>query len=174
MEFFYTPAFRVWRRIGFCGSGYYANNDRCGIITVISIHSSLSLSIAPSTCFAAVGATFSTSNHVCLWINTMNDFTISYPNMLTFLIFSSCLFASCPALPHLERCVAVIRGVFNQEVLQHADGQLPDLGPLLQGLGHLPQEQAHQKVVAAVVLGEAELQALLCCSTTRDASAGPS
>lgn len=66
---------------------------------------------------------------------------------------------------HLERCIAVVHGVFNKEILQHTDGQLPDLGPLLQGLGHLPQEQTHQKVVAAVFLREAELQALLCCST---------
>lgn len=95
-------------------------------------------------------------------------------NLLYFVCSNSDVFvAPCPALSHLERCIAVVHGVFNKEILQHTDGQLPYLGPLLQGLGHLPQEQAHQKVVPAVFLSEAELQALLCCGTTqREGSAG--
>lgn len=66
------------------------------------------------------------------------------------------------AHPHLERCVAVVHGVFNEKVLENAHGQLSDLGALLQGLGHLSQQQAHQEVVAAVFLRQAELQTLLC------------
>lgn len=67
-----------------------------------------------------------------------------------------------PALPHLERCVAVIHGVFNKEVLENAHGQLSDLRPLLQGLGHFSQQQTHQEVISAVFLSQAELQTLLC------------
>lgn len=68
----------------------------------------------------------------------------------------------CPTLPHLERCVAVIHGVFNKEIFENAHSQLPDLGPLLQGLGHFSQQQTDQKVVTAVFLRQAELQTLLC------------
>lgn len=90
--------------------------------------------------------------------------------MLTSLIF--CFLSFLRLLAHLERCIAVIHGVFNKEILQHTDCQLPYLGPLLQGLGHLPQEQAHQKVVPAVILREVKLQALLCCGTTKEVSVG--
>ena len=52
--------------------------------------------------------------------------------------------------------------MFNKEILENAHRELPDLGPLLQRLGHFSQQQTHQEVVAAVILRQAELQALLC------------
>lgn len=73
----------------------------------------------------------------------------------------------CLAVPYLEDCVAVIHSVFDKQILEHTDSHVPYLGPLLQGPGHLPQEQAHQKVIPATFLREAELQTLLCCWATQ-------
>lgn len=70
-------------------------------------------------------------------------------------------FAS-PPCSHLKRRVAVVHGVFYQEVLKNADGQLSDLRALLQGLGHFSHQQTHQEVIPAVFLCQAELQTLLC------------
>ena len=70
--------------------------------------------------------------------------------------------SECPILPHLERCVTVVHGVFDEEILEDAHGQLSDLGPLLHGLSHFSQQQTHQEVVPAVFLRQAELQTLLC------------
>ena len=79
-----------------------------------------------------------------------------------FLHFT-CLFlasSSSYSLLHLQR-VAVIHGVFDEQILENAHGQLSDLRALLHSLGHFPQQQANQEVVAAVVLCQAELQTLL-------------
>ena len=48
--------------------------------------------------------------------------------------------------------------MFNEEVLENAHSQLSDFWPLLQGLGHFSQQQAHQEVVTAVFFCQAELQ----------------
>lgn len=66
------------------------------------------------------------------------------------------------SIPHLKCCVAVIQGVFYKKVFECAHGQLSDLGPLVQGLGHFPQQQPYEEVVTAVILRQAELQTLLC------------
>ncbi|TNN46331.1 hypothetical protein EYF80_043480 [Liparis tanakae] len=58
-------------------------------------------------------------------------------------------------------------------VLEDVHGQLPDLGPLVQGLGHFSQQQAHQEVVPAVLLRQAELQALLCGWARQEAELNP-
>lgn len=90
---------------------------------------------------------------------------------MSLLVSSSSLDHEVPnPLPHLVGSVAVVHGVFNEKVLEHAHGQLSDLGPLLQGLGHFPQQQADQEVVTAVVLREAELQTLLCGWTRQEVS----
>lgn len=60
--------------------------------------------------------------------------------------------------------------MFDEQVLQNAHGQLSDLGPLLQGLGHLSEQQTHQEVVPAVLLGEAELQTLFCSWVRQEVS----
>lgn len=100
-------------------------------------------------------------NFLKVWymINSSNVFVTS---LCFSLIFSLSLPSIGGAPAHLVRCVAVIHGVFQEEVLEHAHSQLSDLGPLLQGLRHLSQQQSHQEVVPAVLLRQAELQTLLC------------
>ena len=64
---------------------------------------------------------------------------------------------------HLVDGVAVVGRVLDQQVLEGCHGDLPHLGAvlLLQGARHLAQQQAHQEVVPAVVLGQAALQVLV-------------
>lgn len=100
----------------------------------------------------------------------INSYNLKLKYCLSYyLTYKLCHFVSIyfVAVPHLEGCVAVIHSVFDKQILEHTDGHLPYLGPLLQGPGHLPQEQAHQKVIPATFLREAELQTLLCCRATQ-------
>lgn len=63
---------------------------------------------------------------------------------------------------HLEGRVAVIHGMFNEEVLENAHGQLSDLRSLLQGLSYFSHQETNQEVIPAVFLCQAELQTLFC------------
>ena len=59
--------------------------------------------------------------------------------------------------PHLVG-VAVVEGVLDHQVLEHVDGDPPDLPELLQGPAHLPEQQPHQEVVPAEVLRQGVVQ----------------
>lgn len=58
--------------------------------------------------------------------------------------------------------VAVVEGVLDHQALQHLDGDLTDLPELLQGCVHLPEQQPHQEVVLAEVVGQRVIQLEVC------------
>lgn len=52
--------------------------------------------------------------------------------------------------------------MLDHQALQHLDGDLTDLPELLQGCVHLPQQQPHQEVVLAEVVGQRVIQLEVC------------
>lgn len=58
--------------------------------------------------------------------------------------------------------VALVEGVLDHQAFQHLDGDLTDLPELLQGCVHLPEQQPHQEVVLAEVVGQRVIQLEVC------------
>lgn len=63
--------------------------------------------------------------------------------------------------------IAVIKGVLDHQPLQHLDGDLTDLSGLLKSPAHFPQQQSHQEVVPAKVVGERVIQLQVCRCSSR-------